>query len=408
MKIILAILLSGCIYPVFGQDAYSSYRLADSLYRVQDYKASARATMVGLNADKIKDNPTRSLHAAGSFARAGIPDSAFAVLSKLSASNRISPAAVKGMATNKDLAVLQTDARWKPLFDKLTKKAAGNYKVEEIIYGHKDGLAMSMLQLSPKGKPNGRAIIRVVAGSWYSSISSAESYVTGSYDYLQKGFRVYHVMVGSNPRYNIEEQIGDVKRAIRFIRYNAERFGVSPNHIGLEGGSAGGHLTLAVGTANDLVDSTAADPVDRVSSRVQSMAVQYPPTDILNWGGKGLNMVSARQMLEYNKVWGAFDFHTLNVNNMTLVPVTDTAERNKIGMAVSPVYSVTPDDPPVFIIHGDADATVPLQQSLIFVERLKAAGINYKFVVKPGAGHNYLEMLPEWLDAATWFLETLL
>lgn len=365
------------------------------------------ANMAGIRADKNKDNPTRYIYAAGAFAQAGLTDSAFAALNAITTSERISPAAVRGILTNKDLVPLHSDKQWQEMVDKATKRAAKNYQIEEVVYGHKEGVALTMLQVEPIGKPNGKAIIRVVAGSWYSSFSQAESYIMSSYDYLARGFKVFHVMVGSNPRYNIEEQVADVKRAVRFIRYHADKYKIDPANIGIEGGSAGGHLSLTVAFADEKTDEKATDPIDRLSSRVQAVAVLYPPTDFLNWGGKGMSMVNVKPMLELNRVWGALDFRTLNEKTMTYVPVTDTADRNKIAKQISPIYAVSADDPPVFFMHGSSDGTVPIQQSLTLVEKMKEAGLKHRFIVKPGGNHNPNDMLPEWQEAVDWFAEHL-
>jgi acetyl esterase/lipase len=392
-----------------AQDPFKSYRQSDSLYRAKDYKAAAAATMAGIRADKEKDLPLRYRNAAGAWAMAGMHDSAFAALTALTKSNRTSLPFVRGLASIKDLEGLKTDKRWPALMEKSIEKASGNYKAEEMIYGHKEseGVALSMLALSPVGKPNGKAIIRVVAGSWFSNFTSAENYIMGSFDYLQKGFKVFHVIVGSQPRYNMAEQVADVKRAVRYIRYNAQNLGIDPQKIGIEGASAGGHLSLNVAMADEKINEKATDPVDGVSSRVQAVAVLFPPTDLLNWGGTGFNFVNAKPLLEQNKVWGAVDFKTLQESTMTYVSVTDTAARNKLGKEVSPLYAVTQDDPPVFIMHGDADPTVPIQQSLVLLEKMKAAGIKHRFVMKPGGKHNTNDMMPEWTEAVDWFLEWL-
>ena len=392
-----------------AQDPFKSYRQSDSLYRAKDYKAAAAATMAGIRADKEKDLPLRYRNAAGAWAMAGMPDSAFAALTAISKSNRTSLPFVRGLASIKDLDGLKTDKRWPAFMEKSTAKASGNYKAEEMIYGHKEseGVALSMLALSPVGKPNGKAIIRVVAGSWYSNFASAENYIMGSFDYLQKGFKVFHVIVGSQPKYNMAEQVADVKRAVRYIRYNAQNLGIDPQKIGIEGASAGGHLSLNVAMADEKINEKATDPVDGVSSRVQAVAVLFPPTDLLNWGGTGFNFVNAKPLLEQNKVWGAVDFKTLQESTMTYVPVTDTAARNILGKQVSPLYAVTQDDPPVFIMHGDADPTVPIQQSLVLIEKMKAAGIKHRFVMKPGGKHNTNDMMPEWTEAVDWFMEWL-
>lgn len=389
------------------QDSYKAYRLSDSLYRAKDYKAAATATMSGIRADKEKDLPVRYLYAAGAWAKAGMTDSAFMALQQLSFSSRISVPFMRNLGNNRDLEGLKNDARWNPFFEKAMRKAGGNYRVEEMVYGRKEGLALSMLQLSPAVKPNGKAIIRVVAGSWYSNYDMAENYIMGSYDYLQKGFKVFHVIVGSQPRFNMAEQITDLKRAVRYIRYNATKLEIDPMKLGIEGGSAGGHLALNIAFADEKINGKATDPVDGVSARVQAVAVLFPPTDLLNWGGRGMNFVNARPLLEMNKVWGSVDFKTLQESTMTFVPVTDTAARNKLAIEVSPIYAVSSDDPPVFFMHGDADPTVPIQQSLWLVEKMKAAGLTHRFIQKPGGKHNAADMMPEWSEAADWFLKYL-
>src|SRR5689334_3084502 len=149
----------------------------------------------------------------------------------------------------------------------------------EIIYGRKDGIALTMLQLKPNGKSKGKAIVRVIAGNWFSSYewaSSPDMLEVSKTLYTDRGYTVFEVVVGSQPRYAIPDQISDVKRAVRYIRYNAKQFGIDPNHIGIEGSSAGGNLSLAVATADDKIDTASKDPIDHVSSRVQAATVLYP------------------------------------------------------------------------------------------------------------------------------------
>ncbi len=72
-----------------------------------------------------------------------------------------------------------------------------------------------------------------------------------------------------------------MKRAVRFIRYNAKEYHIDPAHIGITGASSGGHLSLMTGLSDDKIDTASKDPVNLVSSRVQAVAVFYPPTDFL-------------------------------------------------------------------------------------------------------------------------------
>ena len=284
--------------------------------------------------------------------------------------------------------------------------AQNNPRFQEIIYGRKDGIALTMLELKPNGKSNGKAIVRVIAGSWLSSYewaSSPDVLEISKTLYTDKGYTVFEVIVGSQPRYAIPDEINDVKRAVRYIRYNNKQFGIDPNHIGIEGSSAGGNLSLAVATADDKIDTASKDPVDHVSSRVQAVAVLYPPTDFLNWGGAGNNVISAKSLQLQFHVYGAFDFRKFTDSTTTYDFVSDNAARDKIGREISPIYSVSSDDPPVFIIHGDADPTVPLQQSQTIIAKFKEAGVSNKFIIKKGAKHNFNDMEPEVKQFADWF-----
>jgi acetyl esterase/lipase len=284
--------------------------------------------------------------------------------------------------------------------------AQNNHSFREIIYGRKDGTALTMLELRPNGKSNGKAIIRVIAGNWVSSYEWASSpdMLEGSKTlYTDRGYTVFEVVVGSQPRYAIPDEINDVKRAVRYIRYNAKQLGIDPNHIGIEGSSAGGNLSLAVATADDKIDTASKDPVDHVSSRVQAVAVLYPPTDFLNWGGNGNNVISAKNLQLQFHVYGAFDFRKFTDSTTTYDFVSEKAARDKIGKEISPIYSVSSDDPPVFIIHGDADPTVPLQQSESIIAKFREAGVPNNFIIKKGGKHKFDDMMPEVKQFADWF-----
>ena len=104
-----------------------------------------------------------------------------------------------------------------------------------------------------------------------------------------------------------------------------------------------------------------------------------------------------------NNIYGALDFTKWNQLTSTYDHITDSSARIKIAREMSPIYYVSPDDPPIFIIHGDADKVVPLQQSETFVSRLKQEGVQNKFIIKKGGVHNPGTMMPEFLDFPDWF-----
>lgn len=391
-------------HSLFAQTANDLYKKGDSLYKLKDYKNAAIAYTDGIRLEGKAAAINRYSSLAARWAIAGEADSAFYYLSIIAQSDKVNKVQARSIEYDVDLIPVKKDNRWQPVISKIQKQAETNgYPQEEFIYGRKDGIALTLVWIKPKVKPNGKAIISVVSGSWFSSYNGVEMSTTSVEQYLAKGYTVFAVVHGSQPRYAIPDAVSDLKRAVRYIRYNAGKFGIDPDHIGITGASAGGHLSLVIATADDKINATASDPVDRVSSRVQAIAVLFPPTDLLNWGGPGLNMVSAKELLKPARAWGALDFKVWNDRFSLYEEVTDTSARNKIGKEVSPVNFVSSDDPPVFIIHGDADPTVPLQQSEAIIAKFNEAGVPNRFVIKKGGKHNGNDMNPEWQEFVNWF-----
>jgi acetyl esterase/lipase len=278
-----------------------------------------------------------------------------------------------------------------------------NILQSELIYGRKDGMALTMFVQSP-GKPaNGKAIIVVESGNWKSSYERALRFLKESKIYTDNGYTIFTVLPGSQPRYTIPDQIADLKRAVRFIRYNASDYGIDAGHIGIMGFSSGGHLSLAVATADDKIDSASMDPVDRVSSRVQAVAAFYPPTDFLNFGKQNSVPSINRTALILTGVYAAFDFKAWNDTTRSFVTITDESKRLQIAKQISPIYSVSPDDPPVLIIHGDADVLVPLQQSESIIKKFEEANVPNQLIIKKGGGHGWKNNDAEEKTVVDWF-----
>lgn len=273
----------------------------------------------------------------------------------------------------------------------------------EIIYGRKDGMTLTMMMLKPLQKTNGKAIISVLSGNWVSSERMREAFSTRTNMYVENGYTVFGVMVGCQPRYTIPDEIIDLKRAVRFTRYNAKEYGIDGNKIGITGSSSGAHLSLMIATADDIIDSKSTDPVDKVSSRVQAVAVFYPPTDFINFGGVNTSGKINQAGLVLARVAAAFDFKIWNDTTGTLVSITDTEKRLAIAKEISPINFVTPDDPPVLIIHGDKDVLVPKQQSESIIEKFKEAKVTSNLIIKEGGSHGWRNREIEEKNFVDWF-----
>lgn len=269
---------------------------------------------------------------------------------------------------------------------------------EDVVYGRKHGLALTMDVFTPKENANGAAVVFAVSGGWFSA---REAINVGFFaELLRRGYTVFAVVHGSQPKFTIPEILQDMHRAVRFIRHNASRFNIDPGRIGITGGSAGGHLSLMQGTAGEKGNPEARDPVDRESSRVQAVACFFPPTDFLNYGQPG-EIALGRGILANFRA--PFDFKELDTKINAFVPITEEARVLEIGRQISPVNHATPDDPPTLIIHGDADKLVPIQQAELIITKFKELGVPAELVVKKDAAHGWPDLFKDMAIIADWF-----
>ena len=250
--------------------------------------------------------------------------------------------------------------------------------IEDVVYGHKDGLALTLDVLIPETKPKNVGVILIVSGSWKSKksdVPSEEALLRGQHwaqGLLNGGFTLFLVRHGSTPRYPVPEMIGDIKRSVRFVRLHAKEYGVDPGRLGIVGGSSGGHLALMAALTADDGKPDAKDPIEKTSSRVQAIMAWFPPVDFINWGGEnGYKMVEKVRPTLFQEMFGK---------------VTELEIQLK---SVSPIYHLTAEAPPLFLVHGDADKTVPVQQSQILKTKYEELKRPVQLVIQPGGPHTY-------------------
>lgn len=235
----------------------------------------------------------------------------------------------------------------------------------DLVYGHKFGMALTMDEFRPqdKEKANGAAVLFMVSGGWVSSWSPPEGMAARFKPLTDKGFTVFAVRHGSSPKFTIPEVVADVRRAVRYVRLNAEKFGIDADRIGVNGGSAGGHLSLMLGTTADTGDEKSKDPIERVSDRVAAVVAYYPPTDLRPW-------VTDPES-SYYKNFPALRFEADKADDY------------------SPLFQVSDDDAPTLLVHGDKDLLVPLDHSEKIMKELEAKNVPAKLVVIEGAAHGF-------------------
>ncbi len=266
--------------------------------------------------------------------------------------------------------------------------------VEDIVYGHKDGLALTLDVLTPKQGAKGIGLILVSSGSWKSSKSNVaeENIRRRNEDHwcqglLAGGYTLFVVRHGSGPRYTVPEMVKDMNRSVRYVRTTAEKYGVDPDHLGITSGSSGGHLSLMAAVTADDGNADSKDPVECLSSRVQAVVAWFPPTDLINWGvADGYRRISLIRPKLFQEVFGE---------------ITDLTAQLR---SISPIYFVSEDSPPLLLIHGDADTTVPLQQSEILREKYQELDRPVELIVQAGGGHSYWPgIVEEYREVWKWF-----
>lgn len=264
-------------------------------------------------------------------------------------------------------------------------------RTEDVVYGRKFGLALTLDVFQPE-KPNGAAIFMIESAGYVSDHAHIGFFAFIYRPLLARGYTVFVVGVGAQPRFIVPEMEEDMHRAVRFVRHNAGRWGVDPARFGAVGGSSGGQLALTLATQGRPGDAAAKDLVERESSAVRAVACLFPVTDYLNWSRPDENWMDYEPNREYAPAFGP------RANN----PET----RQALGREISPIYFVTASMAPALIVHGDADNVVPVFQSQAFEKKCKEVGAPIKLIVKPGAGHGRefgdmskeLAMFPDWFD----------
>jgi acetyl esterase/lipase len=262
-------------------------------------------------------------------------------------------------------------------------RADDQYKITpDVVYGHKAGMALTFDVVQPE-TPNGAAVLFMVSGGWFSFWMPPENLVGQQPPFelnhfrelVQNGYTLFIVRHGSAPQFKVPEAVADVRRATRFIRLNAKKFGIDPARIGVCGLSAGGHLSLMLGTTGDEGTKDAPDEVDRTASRVAAVVAYFPPVDLREWVGP-------------NDQFPALEFDP------------------QLAESVSPLLQVTSDDPPTLLVHGNKDDLVKLDNSERILAELKKQKVPCDLVVIEGAGHGFAgqdgkrasQSLIEWFD----------
>lgn len=255
----------------------------------------------------------------------------------------------------------------------------------DVVYGHKDGLAMTFDVFMPKEHAKGVGILFMFSGGWYSSWIPPEKDQSRFAALTDAGYTVFSVRHGSSPKYGIPDAVSDVRRAVRYIRLHASEYGIDPNRLGVFGMSAGGHLSLMLGTTADDGKADDEDPILRVSDRVQAVVAYVAPTDLT---------IMVHDAPNHLPAYDRFPALSLDL---------------EAAKSHSPLKQVSADDAPTLLLAGTKDDLVPVEHSRNIRDALQQEKVAVKLVEYPEAGHGFSpeDLKASMAEMVAWFNEQL-
>lgn len=221
------------------------------------------------------------------------------------------------------------------------------------------------------------AILMIHGGGWRQGDKAEERTAAICATLAENGYAVFSTNYRLNVGYRDEanklhltevawpQNFADCKSAVRFLRREAEQFGIDPARIGVMGCSAGGHLALLVGATSESAEMNKLGLHLEESNAVSCIVNFYGVADL---AGK------------------------------RLTPFTGSDPKATGGSvrAASPMTYFSKSTPPIFIAHGTEDKVIPVEESRVLAEVLQGAGIEHVYVEIPGAPHSLTPKTERW------------
>jgi acetyl esterase/lipase len=231
----------------------------------------------------------------------------------------------------------------------------------DVVYTKVNGWEGKVdLYLPPKNQGPSAVVINIHGGGWNHGVKESQ---TGFSTFFKAGFAVANIEYRLTGQATAPAAIEDTRCALIYLISNAKALNIDVNKIVIMGGSAGGHLALMAGLlANDHTFDRNCPGIETI--RVAAIIDKYGIADVWDWAyGKNITSKSATNWLG------------------------PKAKDEAFVKSVSPVSYVTKASPPVFIVHGDADPTVPYQQSVELFKMLQNVGVRSEFITVQGGVH---------------------
>ncbi len=237
-----------------------------------------------------------------------------------------------------------------------------NYVAQlDVVYTKvKDWDGKADLYLAPNESKPTPVLINIHGGGWKTGSKDTQG---GFSPFFKAGFAVANMEYRMSGQAKAPAAIEDTRCLLVYLIQNAKKLNIDHNKIIIMGGSAGGHLALMGGLlANDHRFDTNCLGTENI--KVAAIIDKYGIMDVWDW--------------------------TYGPEHKSSSPafwLGDNAKNEAFIKSVSPISYVTKNSPPIFIVHGDADPTVPYQQSVDLYKKLQELGVKSEFMTIPGGLH---------------------
>ncbi|MEA3400894.1 MAG: alpha/beta hydrolase [Armatimonadota bacterium] len=236
------------------------------------------------------------------------------------------------------------------------------WEMRDVEYGVVDGHRLLLDAYLPADNQVHPAIVFIHGGGWRRGSKKGGFNAVQGPRAIADGIAVFSLDYRLSSVAPYPAAVEDCLRAIRWIRKHGGEFNVDPDALGLWGGSAGGHLVLMMAFMEPGAEDLDAGG-NQLANFAQCVVAKNPPTDL-----------TADDSMHQQRALLAFMDTTLD-------------EAPARFAQASPVTHISPDDPPVLVMHGTEDRTVPYSQAQILAQRLEEAGVPLELITIEGGGH---------------------
>lgn len=237
---------------------------------------------------------------------------------------------------------------------------------KDVVYGKGGGTDLRLDLSRPKDAAGQKlpCVLVIHGGGWAGGNKSQHDDIT--WKFAQAGYVCATVGYRLAPAHQFPSQVHDVKAAVRFLRANADKYGLDPQRIGAVGFSAGAHLSMMLGTMDkeDGLEGDGGSPDQ--SSKVQAVVAYFGPTDLA-----ATDVPESVRGILKNFIGGT------------------AVEKPREYRQASPITYVSPADAPMLLFQGTKDPLVPHTQAYAMIEAMTRYGIPGRVEVLIGASHGW-------------------